>query len=559
MKPIATAKSSFEELIAGGFVYVDKTGLLARLALADDAAYFISRPRRFGKSLMLSTLQCLFEGRRELFSGLKIEGMGWDWKRKFPVIMLNMQECRAETSDGLRANLFSYIGKIAAHFGLNVPREASVGMYLNSVLRALAAKHRKFVVLVDEYDVPLQGFLGKGEEIAKARTLMHDFYVQFKSRSADIRFLMITGVSKFTKVSLFSGLNTPSDLTMDYGEYAGLLGYTREEFVQYFGEHVHDLATRRGWAGDETLRRIFDWYDSYRFSPFSETRVLNPVSVGQLFKSGNFDSYWVNTAMTTLVYERILAAGRTPFGLDDIAATPLELDVCDAESLPYKALLYQTGYLTIKSASTDENMHTRLVLGIPNREVRTALEEGWIGDMMHLDVPNTESLVASGRRQLASGNVADLVNETLYTLFAQIPSQWKISCEADAKRHFLLFAEMLGAKPRPEVVTARGSADAIIETPKAVYVFEFKYNRSAAAAIRQIRDKGYADAYRAGKRPVVLVGINFSSRTRNVQEPKIENFSVALSRQGAIQDAPRNPSTTVAKKSLRNLRKSSDN
>jgi len=534
LKPIATAKSSFEELIAGGFVYVDKTDLLARLALADDAAYFISRPRRFGKSLMLSTLQCLFEGRRELFGGLKIEGMGWDWKRKFPVIMLNMQECRAETSDGLRTNLFSYVEKIAAHFGLNVPREASVGMYLNSVLCALAAKHGKFVVLVDEYDVPLQGFLGKGDEITKARTLMHDFYVQFKNRSSDIRFLMITGVSKFTKVSLFSGLNTPSDLTMNYGEYAGLLGYTREEFVQYFGEHVRALASKRGWTEDETLRHIFDWYDSYRFSPFSETRVLNPVSVGQLFKTGNFDSYWVNTAMSTLVYERILAAGRTPFGLDDIAATPLELDVCDAESLPYKALLYQTGYLTIKSASTDENMRTRLVLGIPNREVRTALEEGWIGDMMHLDVPATESLAANGRRQLASGDVSGLVNETLYTLFARVPAQWKISCEADAKRHFLLFAEMLGARPRPEVVTACGYADAIIETANAVYVFEFKYNRSSAAALRQIKERGYADAYRGDSRPVMLIGINFSSRTRNVLEPKIENFSVTLSRRVRI-------------------------
>ena len=536
LKEVATAKFSFDELRTKGFVYVDKTDLLARLASDDDAAYFISRPRRFGKSLMLSTLKCLFEGRRNLFRGLKIEKSGWNWKKKFPVILLDMQEYRAETVDGLRDNLFSCAEKIAAQFGLDVKAEASAGMYLNSVLRAFAAKLGKFVVLVDEYDVPLQGVLGKGDEIAKARTLMHDFYVQFKSRSADIRFLMITGVSKFTKVSLFSGLNTPSDLTMNYGDYAGLLGYTHEEFVRYFGEHVRALASKRGWTEDETREKIYGWYDSYRFSPYSETRVLNPVSVGQLFKTGNFESYWAATAMSTLVYERMLAAEKTPFELDGIAATPLELDVCDAEALPYKALLYQTGYLTIKSASTDKNLRTRLVLGIPNREVRTALEEGWIGDMMHLDVPNTESLVASGRRQLASGNVADLVNETLYTLFAQIPAQWKISYEADAKRHFLLFAEMLGAKPRPEVVTARGYADAIIETTKAVYVFEFKYNRSAADAIRHIRDKGYADAYRVGKCPVTLVGINFSSRTRNVQEPKIENFRVTLARHVRISD-----------------------
>ena len=439
MKEVATAKFSFEELRTKGFVYVDKTDLLARLASDDDAAYFISRPRRFGKSLMLSTLKCLFEGRRNLFKGLKIEKSGWDWKKKYPVILLDMQEYRAETVEGLRDNLFSCAEKIAAQFGLDVKTEASAGMYLNSVLRALAAKRGQFVVLVDEYDVPLQGFLGNADEIARVRTLMHDFYVQFKSRSEDIRFLMITGVSKFTKVSLFSGLNTPSDLTMNYGDYAGLLGYTREEFTQYFGEHVRALAARHGWTEDEALRHVFDWYDSYRFSPFSETRVLNPVSVGQLFKTGNFDSYWVSTAMSTLVYERMLAAGRTPFGLDGIAATPQELDVCDADSLPFKSLLYQTGYLTIKSASTDENMHTRLVLGIPNREVRTALEEGWIGDMMHLDVPATESLAATGRRQLASGDVAGLVNETLYTLFARVPAQWKISCEADAKRHFLLF------------------------------------------------------------------------------------------------------------------------
>ncbi len=230
MKPIATANYDFEGLIKGGYVYVDKTDMLYRLAKRDkDAIYFISRPRRFGKSLMLSTFKCLFEGKKKLFKGLKIEKK-WDWSKTYPVVSLNMRSEAAQDLPGLEKNLWGVSKKIAREYGLKVNwRECGdCGKAFSETLEALAKKHGQFVLLIDEYDVPLQTFLRTGK-IGPARAVLHDFYGGIKDNVGSIRFMMMTGVSKFTKLSVFSALNKLTDLTMDRPEFAGMLGYTRKE------------------------------------------------------------------------------------------------------------------------------------------------------------------------------------------------------------------------------------------------------------------------------------------------------------------------------------------
>ena len=523
MEKIATDIYSFENLREGGYVYVDKTDLLWRLASDKDGRqFFISRPRRFGKSLMLSTLKCIFEGRRELFKGLKIDKLDYGWET-YPVVHLDMTDVSGETPDELKDGMFDMVDGLVKDFGLSdVSRTLTPGGYLNNFLKALAARDGSFVVLVDEYDVPLQGFFGKRAELVRVRKIMHDFYVKLKRHEKNIRFLMLTGVTKLTKVSVFSGLNHLTDLTMKRKEYAALLGYTPEEIAAFFPHRLDALAKKRKTDRKGALKLLLDWYDSYRFSHLSTARVCNPISVGQALATGALESHWVGTAVATLVMERIAAAGKTPDDFEGCTATVDELDLCEATELPAKSLMYQSGYLTIKGLSkteVDEIGNPKLILGAPNHEVRGAIRAGWFNAIVKVPATEFDALVDVAKRQVSVGDVDGLVNETLYRIYAKIPPEWRIRNEADVKRNFRLFMEMLGAKVAAEDGSARGYADAIVETPKFVWVIEFKYQKSAKAAIRQIREKGYADAYKGDKRPVTLVGINFRLAKRNIDEP----------------------------------------
>ena len=522
MEKIATSFCSFERLIKK-YTYVDKTEMLWRLVSdSEDSMFFISRPRRFGKSLMLDTLKCIFEGRRELFKGLKIEKRKYDWKT-YPVVMLNMADIGGASIGELHENLLDMVDGLVGSFALkDVRRVSSPGKYLGNFFKALAAEKGQFVVLVDEYDVPLQGFLDDRPAIRAVRKMMHDFYIQLKNSSGDIRFMMMTGVTKLTKLSVFSGLNNPEDLTMDHPEYAGLLGYTPREIAATYPKRLDALAKRLKTDRKGALKRLLDWYDSYRFCPDSTVRVCNPISIAKALNLSKIGSYWVKTAVATLVMERIAAAGKSPDDFEGCLATEDELDVCDALELPAKSLMYQSGYLTIKSLSKTEldyNGNPKLILGIPNREVRGAIRAGWFNSVINVPESEFDALVEVAKRQVAAGDLRALLYETLYALYAKIPPTWRIKCEADVKRHFHLFMGMLGAKVEPERPSMLGYADAIIETKKFVWVFEFKFNKSANAAVRQIREKGYADAYKGDKRPVTLVGVNFRTAKRNIDEP----------------------------------------
>ena len=523
MEKITTDISSFENLRKDGYVYVDKTDLLWRLAASKEGRqFFISRPRRFGKSLMLSTLKCIFEGRRELFKGLKIEKKRWDWKRTYPVVHLDMSRVKGETPDELKASLNALVNAIAATFKLKVEKGVPAGTRFGLALDALFAKKGEYVVLVDEYDVPLQGFFGNRAALLRVRKLMHDFYINLKNHEGDIRFLMLTGVTKLTKVSVFSGLNHLTDLTMKRKEYAALLGYTPKEIAAFFPKRLDALAKKNRTDRKGALKLILDWYDSYRFSHLSTARVCNPISVGQALATGALEGYWVGTAMSTLVMERIAAAGKTPDDFEGCTATVDELNLCEATELPAKSLMYQSGYLTIKGLSkteVDEIGNPKLILGAPNHEVRGAIRSDWFNSIVKVPSTEFDALVDVAKRQVAAGDLRGLVGESLYRIYAKIPPEWRIRSEADVKRHFRLFMEMLGAKVAAEESSAFGYADAIIETRKFVWVFEFKFNKSTAAAVRQIREKGYAAAYKGDRRPVTLVGVNFRAAKRNIDEP----------------------------------------
>ena len=524
-----TGTFDFETLIKSkDGKYVDKTALLYELAAPTvDSQLFISRPRRFGKSLMLSTLKAMFEGRRDLFKGLAIDKLPWEgWTRPHPVYSFTMADAVGETFEEFKTQLAELVEDLYAQAGVPFPEKGTVDGKFGAFLKAAADKSptKKIVVLIDEYDEPVAKFLDDLKTLRRVRSTLHDFYEKLKSNSPRIRFLMMTGVTKLTKLSVFSGLNHLKDRSSD-ARFATLLGYTPKELDGPLRENVEALGAKNGMDFRAAKEAILSWYDGYRFSPRSAERVCNPVSLGSAMESGELKGYWETTGRATLIINRIKKAGKMPEDLENVPARPLSLDVCDAETLPMEALLYQGGYLTIKEVvrGNPKKYETdRYVLAPPNFEVREALFEGYLSQVMGLKEDSFTTLVDAAKRQIASGDIAEVVETMLFSLYAQIPPDWHVKDESEAKRYFQLFFAMLGANPAPEFPSARGYADAVVETASAVYVLEFKYRKSAKAAIRQIRQRGYADKWAGGPRPVTLVGINFNPRKRNIDMPVVE-------------------------------------
>ena len=529
IKVPTTGVCDFPRLILGGNgKYVDKTDLLYRLAVPKtDSQYFISRPRRFGKSLMLSTLKAMFEGRRELFKGLAIDKLPWEgWTQPTPVYSLTMGDVSGENYAEVKEELGILVDGLFEQAGLPVPEKGTIPGKFREFLVSAAKKSPtgQIVVLIDEYDEPIAAFLDDLKTLKRVRKLLHDFYEKLKFSSDSIRFLMMTGVTKLTKLSVFSGLNHLKDRSMDE-RFATLLGYTPDELDGALRENVEVFGEKNGMDFKAAKAALLSWYDGYRFSPRSEARVCNPVSLGSALESGELKGYWETTGRTTLIINRMTNAGKLPADLENVPARPLTLDVCDAETLPMVSLLYQGGYLTIKDVKKGDPTKDETdsyVLAPPNLEVREALFEGYLSQAMGLDEDPFNTLVDKAKRQIASGDWMGYLGESLFGLYASIPPDWQIKDEAEAKRYFQLFASMTGANPQPEVATMLGYADAVIETPKEVCVFEFKYRKSAKAAIKQIRERGYADKWIGGDRPVTLVGINFNPKKRNIDMPIIE-------------------------------------
>ncbi len=527
IKVPTTGVFDFPSLILGGKgKYVDKTELLYQLANDADQQLFISRPRRFGKSLMLSTLKAMFECRRELFKGLAIDKLPWEWDKPFPVVSFTMSSAAGSTYEKFTSNLRSLVEDLASEHGVPFDKDKTTEKNFEDFLKAAAAKSptKQIVVLIDEYDEPVAKFLNDIPTLNMVRSDLHDFYEKLKVNSGAIRFLMMTGVTKLTKLSVFSGMNHLKDRSMDE-RFATLLGYTPDELDGALRENVEVFGEKNGMDFKAAKATLLSWYDGYRFSPRSEARVCNPVSLGSALESGELKGYWETTGRTTLIINRMANAGKLPADLENVPARPLTLDVCDAETLPMVSLLYQGGYLTIKDVKRGDPTKDETdsyVLAPPNLEVREALFEGYLSQAMGLDEGPFNALVDKAKRQIASGDIAEVVETMLFSLYAQIPPDWRIKDEAEAKRYFQLFFAMLGANPAPEFPSARGYADAVVERPSAVYVFEFKYDESSEAAIRQIRERGYADKWIGGDRPVTLVGINFNPKKRNIDMPIIE-------------------------------------
>jgi hypothetical protein len=509
MKKLPIGIQTFSKIRAEGYLYVDKTEQIHRL-VTSGAYYFLSRPRRFGKSLTLSTIRELFEGNRALFSGLWIEDQ-WDWSRTRPVVHIQFNSI-GYFSNGLEYAINSALSKEALRHGV-VLTESSYDQRFFELLEKLSAQKGKVVLLIDEYDKPLIDYLEK-EQLPTAfehQRILKNFYSILKSADPYLEFLLITGVSKFSKVSVFSDLNNLNDITLN-PHYATLVGYTQAELEENFDAWItHTLQGMPGVSHADLLAKIKEWYNGYTWN--GRDFVYNPFSVLNFFSSGVFQDYWFKTGTPSFLIHKIKAAGY--FNLNQLKVSEQLFESYTLDNLEIRSLLFQTGYLTIKSIDWQVGLFE---LDYPNREVEQAMTSHLIGAL--LDQPAVDSLQPVLQlREAFQHNELARVMEIINSMLKDVPSHLL----DDKGEHFYhalvhLHFRYLGLFMDSEVHTADGRMDAVVRTPAQIYLLEFKIDQPAEKALAQIRDKGYADKFRLENKPIIGVGICFDSQKKAVRD-----------------------------------------
>ena len=494
------------------YLYVDKTSWLHRLATAKGRKmFFLARPRRFGKSLMISTLKAMFQGRKDLFEGLAIMDTDWDWeKEKRPVIHLNLGMCAAADYDTFAANLPCVIKDALAGVGVEYNCHETPSRNFGAAIDALGDKGTPPAILIDEYDDPVAKALKNPEVAERIRDSLAPIYGQMKDRSGKIRFLMITGVSKFTKLSIFSTLSSLVDISFE-DDYATMLGYTEEELDRYFSEHMEAHRKVMGLSADAYRAEIKRLYNGYRFWLDEGENVYNPVSINLTManRRKRFELYWAETGKASFLMNMI---GRgdvlavDPENMENVSRA--KLDVSDLRKFPAAGMLYQTGYLTIRDYN---GLTDRFTLGIPDDEVRedfSSLMSGLIADKDTIWASEIGGLLQSAKWPEFFEGLKALYAGAVYG-------------STEGRPHELSYARCLkfllqgqGFRVMQEVENARGRTDIVADHPCGTYVFELKVDKPPKLAMSQIQRKKYAAPYRAAGKPVWAVGLSFDGKTR---------------------------------------------
>jgi hypothetical protein len=514
MRPISTSIFTFADLIDGGYVYVDKTARLYDLVRPYKGVYFLSRPRRFGKSLTISTLEAVFQGRRELFRGLAIDATDYDWK-PYPVIRIDLGSKQAWDAAGLKHSLGLAVKQAAQRHGIELPADEPHHMFESLVMTL--GRDQKVVVLIDEYDKPILGNI-ENPAVGEILQVLKAFYSVVKTCDEHIRFALLTGVSKFSRVSVFSDLNNLVDLTMD-SRYADLLGYTQDELEQNFAPHIEHVAALRGSTTGEVLEQMRAWYNGYRFSE-AEIWVYNPVSVGRFLDTGKLSNYWFETGTPSFLI-KLLKSGRLTIPeisrepLDELAFSAYEVDRVSA--LP---LLFQTGYLTIREV-IPTSRQPLYRLDYPNMEVREAFSQYLVESYTNVEKSIVPAYLRRLLAALESGDL-DRAMQTLRIFFADIPYDIQLNNEKYYQTIFFVLLRLLALDVDCEVRTESGRIDAVVKTAARIFVFEFKLQGTAEEALEQIHQRRYHEKYTADGRELLLVGAAFDPETRNLERWLVE-------------------------------------
>ena len=509
---------TFSQIREDGYVYVDKTDLIHQL-VSRGKIYFFSRPRRFGKSLMISTLEAYYEGRKELFEGLAIAGLEKDWFQ-YPIFHIDFNGDNFAKEGVLEAAIEGYLGNWEEIYGKNSNYTTPGTRFIEILRRASEKTGRRAVVLVDEYDKPILDVLDTPME-EKNRDTLKAFYSTFKGADKYLQFVMLTGVTKFSQVSVFSGFNQPDDISMD-PRYEALCGITKEEVEHYFYEPISELAEKEENTYQEMKERLRAQYDGYHFSE-NLLDIYNPFSILNAFNKLQIRDYWFASGTPTYLVRLLRHSNEQ---INELAGKYYDASLfadykADVEQpLP---MIYQSGYLTIKGYDKRRN---RYLLNFPNNEVRKGFLSVIASNYLKPRHHEITSWVADAAIMLEDGNTTEL-RDSFTAFLSSIPYDSHDSTKHPelTEKHFqytfYLILRLIGVYClRIEQTQSRGRVDCILETPQYVYIFEFKLDGTADEALRQIEEKGYAQPYLTDKRKIVRIGVVFSSQTRTISEWK---------------------------------------
>jgi len=505
----------FAKIREGNFIYVDKTARIHSLISSGAGAFFLSRPRRFGKSLLCSTLGAVFEGRRELFNGLAIDSLEWEWK-KHPVITLDLNPGNyLQGTVILNSSLTNALNNIARSYSMELRGQFASEQFSNLISDLHEHYKEKTVVIVDEYDKPLLSTIEDRELHIAMRNELKGFYSVLKSSDKDLQFVFLTGVSKFSHVSIFSDLNHLVDLTLDI-RYADICGITQEELEENFEPEINEILKDTGNRRDEYMERLRRFYNGYRFSrkPLS---MYNPFGLLNHFdKGGEFLPYWYETGTPTFLINLIIKQKINIINLNNMQVGYEDFQKYDVENMKAQPLLYQSGYLTIKDYDEDINQFT---LDYPNEEVRSCFAKSLLEQYLQPSDESSNNLNTKLIQTLFKGNVDEAMN-TLISFLASIPYEIIKERENYFQTAVHLIFTMLGLNCRSEVRTASGRIDTLVETKNFVYCFEFKLNGTALEALEQINTKEYLLPWEGSGKKLFKIGVNFDYDKRNIGEWK---------------------------------------
>lgn len=504
---------NFEKLREGGYVYIDKTAKIHKLASA-GGYYFLSRPRRFGKSLLVSTIEAYMSGRKDLFGGLALERLETEWTA-YPVLHLDLSGKAYNTPEDLGATLDQHLAKWEAAYGVSPRYQQPDARFKDVIDAAYSFTGHHVVILIDEYDKPIiDNFDNPGLQ-EYYRSLLQGFYGVIKAKDGSIRLGFLTGVTKIGKLSVFSGLNNLRDISME-PEFSDICGISDSDLRRYFPDSVKELAEADGITEEECYVKLQEMYDGYHFSEDSDG-MYNPFSLLNTFASKRFSKFWFETGTPSFL---VKIMQRTSFDITTLSDEEVDSTLLSSMNTVFEnpiPLLYQSGYLTIRGYDKEYDLYR---LGFPNSEVKT----GFLNFIFQYYIPEESTsgitLISKLSRAARTGKTEDMMR-LLEGLFARANYQIQGDAERDFQYAMYLIFELLGEYVRTEYQTSNGRIDIFLQTEGYIYIIEIKTDSSADDALAQIEAKGYAKAFAADSRKIFKIGINFDKESRRIGEWKV--------------------------------------
>ena len=507
---------TFERIRKEDKLYIDKTEYIYRMAHTSGTYFFLGRPRRFGKSLLVSTMQSYFEGKKDLFKGLAMEKLEKEWT-EYPVIHLDMSGGKHMEKEELKDYLSDMLEEQEYLLGVTGKDKALNLRFKDLILQLYRKTGKQVVVLIDEYDAPLLDVAHEKEKLDELRNVMRNFYSPLKKYESNLRFVFLTGITKFSQLSIFSELNNITNISMR-DDYAGICGITKEELLENMSEDIDMLAEAKGLSRENTIAKLKEHYDGYHFSGVSPD-VFNPYSLLNCFAERNFGAYWFGSGTPTYLINMMRKHGAVPTDITRVEADESEFDAPTEEMTTIMPLLYQSGYITIKDYNRDYNYYT---LDVPNKEVKVGLTKALIPSYV---TPNTLATTNTARRiaQALDKQDMDGALHLLQDFLGAVPYCNVTNYEGHYQQMlFIIFSLLTDYLVDVEVHTPRGRVDIVLLTKTDLYIIELKLNKDAQTAMQQINLKNYRQRFALSGKPVTKVGINFDSTLGNIEEWVVE-------------------------------------